>query len=361
MSWASGSTNQQCLYALLLSEGDTDVVSTVTFFGTPIHGRVLLASLFQGVRFVNSRAVALTVAGIASAATALWVAGRARRAEEERPPTGRFIDVEGVNLHYVERGNGLPIVLLHGNGVSLDDFHASGLMARLADRYRVVAFDRPGFGHSTRPRDREWTPAAQATLLRSALRQLGIHRPRILAHSMGTLVALAYALENPEDVTSLVLLAGYYYPEFRLDAVLASPVAWPVIGDTLRYTVTALTSRLLFDRMVELMFAPTDVPPHFVPVLSREMMLRPLQLRANAEDASYMMQAAKDMSGRYQDLRLPVTIITGDGDRVVDPGKHAPRLHAAIPRSKSIVVPECGHMVHYVAADTIAAACSIPS
>lgn len=310
---------------------------------------------------MNARTFALTVAGaVSAAATALWVTGKARRAEVEHPPTGRFLHVDGVDLHYVERGEGPPLVLLHGNAVSLNDFEVSGLMSRLANTYRVVAFDRPGFGHSTRPRDREWTPAAQAALLRSALRQLGIERPRILGHSMGTMVALAYALQNPGDVTSLVLLAGYYYPELRLDALLSSPVAWPVLGDTLRYTVTALTGRLLFDRMVEAMFAPTDVPPHFVPALSREMMLRPLQLRANAEDASYMMQAAENMSERYQELQLPVTIITGDGDRVVDPDKHALRLHAAIAHSKLIVVPECGHMVHYVAADSIAAACSTP-
>jgi alpha-beta hydrolase superfamily lysophospholipase len=116
----------------------------------------------------------LIAATVAAAATAAWVQVRARRAERMHPPAGKFIHVDGVRLHYVMRGEGPPVVLLHGNTVSLDDFEASGLMDRLALNHQVIAFDRPGFGHSTRPRDRLWTPRAQADLLRRALSGLGI-------------------------------------------------------------------------------------------------------------------------------------------------------------------------------------------
>ena len=93
-----------------------------------------------------------------TAATALAVRRRARSAEIQHPPTGRFINVAGVKLHFLERGSGTPIVLLHGNGV----------LERLAAHHRVVASDRPGYGFSERPRNRTWTPEAQADLLRSA-------------------------------------------------------------------------------------------------------------------------------------------------------------------------------------------------
>ena len=116
----------------------------------------------------TSTAAAGVVAAAALAGTAAWVTGKARHAERDFPPIGGFVEADGVRLHYIEKGSGEPIVLVHGNVVRLQDFMASGLVDRLAERYRVIAFDRPGFGYSDRPRDRLWTAQAQAELLREA-------------------------------------------------------------------------------------------------------------------------------------------------------------------------------------------------
>src|SRR6185369_12385260 len=167
----------------------------------------------------------LVIAGAtitALATTAAWVAQRAHSAETRNPPAGSFINVEDTQVHYLERGQGTPIVLLHGNTLRLEDFVASGLIERLARHYRVLAFDRPGFGHSERPRNRLWTAEAQAALLRKALSALGIERPIVLGHSWGTLVALALALRDDADVRQLVLVSGYYYPTMRLDVAIAA-------------------------------------------------------------------------------------------------------------------------------------------
>ena len=200
-----------------------------------------------------------------------------------------MLEVDGVRLHCIERGAGPPIVLIHGNMVWHRDFEASGLIDRLARNHRVIAFDRPGFGQSTRPRDRLWTPSAQAKLLYVALGMLGVERPVVVGHSMGTMVAIAMALDHPADIRKLVLLGGYFYPSLRVDALLTAPVALPVLGDVMRYTVTAVSGRLMFDKLIKAMFSPRDVPSNFLPTLSREMMLRPVQLRANAEDAAFMV------------------------------------------------------------------------
>ena len=173
---------------------------------------------------------------------------------------------------------------------------------------------------------------------------------------MGTLVALAMALEHPADVRSLVLLGGYYYPTVRVDALLTTPVAVPVLGDVMRHTVTAVSARALINRAVDGMFWPAKVPATFFPMLSREMMLRPVQIRANAEDAAFMIPAAAASSARYKDLRLPVTIIAGAADKVVDHEAHSTRLHRDVRQSKLVVVPGAGHMVHYVVPESVVAA-----
>lgn len=92
------------------------------------------------------------------AASYLVVRNQTRRAERDNPPSGEFIDIDGVRLHYIEQGEGPVLVLLHGNVVMADDFRMSGLLERLAQSHRVIAFDRPGFGYSERPRDTTWTP-----------------------------------------------------------------------------------------------------------------------------------------------------------------------------------------------------------
>jgi pimeloyl-ACP methyl ester carboxylesterase len=93
------------------------------------------------------------VAAGALAAMALLNRHLAKKAEDDNPPAGQFLEVDGVRLHYVERGSGDPLVLLHGNGSMIEDFESSGLVDLAAKNYRVIVIDRPGFGHSSRPRN----------------------------------------------------------------------------------------------------------------------------------------------------------------------------------------------------------------
>src|ERR1051325_10369485 len=168
--------------------------------------------------------IAKQLAGAAGALGALGITNHflARRAERLHPPMGRFISVEGVRLHYLDQGAGPVVVLLNGNGTMAWDFVLSGLVASLETDHRVIAFDRPGFGYSERPRSRVWTPQDQAVLLGQALRILDARPAIIVGHSWGTLVAISMALRDPEGATGLVLLSGYYYPTFRKDSASMS-------------------------------------------------------------------------------------------------------------------------------------------
>jgi pimeloyl-ACP methyl ester carboxylesterase len=289
----------------------------------------------------------------ALAGTAVFTALRAKRAERDNPPKGSFIEVDGVRLHYLERGTGSPVVLLHGNALRLEDFLASGLVDRLAEHHRVIAFDRPGYGHSERPRDRLWTADAQAALLQGALAQLALDESVVLGHSWGALVALALALRDPGAVRKLILISGYYFPTLRIDVPVFAAPAIPVFGDVMRYTVSAVFARLALKRTVRAMFAPETVPPAFLPTLAREMLIRPSQIRTNAEDAAFMIPSAVSLRKYYSELTMPVTIFAGAADEIVDPDTHARQLHAQLPDSALHVLPGLGHMLHYAALEKI--------
>lgn len=270
------------------------------------------------------------------------------------PPAGRFLEIDGVRLHYIERGppDATPMVLLHGNGLMLQDFVLCGVVDRAARHYRVVCFDRPGFGHSTRPRKRAWTPELQAELFANALKQLHIERPVVIGHSWGTQVALAMAMRVPTEVQGLVLAAGYYFPTWRSDVWLLSGPAVPLIGDVLRYTLAPLVSWLMMPKLMRTLFAPRPVPDEFWRRLPRSLCCRPSQLRAAAEEAALMVPAAAELARRYPDLTVPVALISGALDQVVRP-EQAVRLQQTLPRATHRSVPRTGHMVHHADPDQL--------
>ena len=291
-----------------------------------------------------NRKLALAAAGLAGAG--FLAHARVRATTRAHPPQGRFLHVDGARLHYLEGGFGNSVVMLHGLGSMVEDFQLSGLFSLAAERHRAIAFDRPGYGYSERPRGTRWTPLAQARLLRAALEKLGVERPVIVAHSWSTLVALAYALEYPNEVRGLVLLSGYYFPTLRYDAPILVPPGIPVIGALLRNTVSPLLGRLLWPAWLRLLFSPLPVPGYF----SRFPTWRALsaeQLRAVGEESAQLLPAVTAMRARYPEVRARTVIVAGADDRYVHAAHHSERLQGLLPNARYRAVAGAGHMVHH--------------
>jgi pimeloyl-ACP methyl ester carboxylesterase len=228
------------------------------------------------------------------------------------------------------------------------EFDISGLLDLASDKYRVIAFDRPGYGYSERPRATIWDPVAQAQLLYQALQRLGVEQPVVVGHSWGAMVAVALGLEHPEYVHNLVLLSGYYYPTPRLDVALFSPPAIPVLGDLMRYTISPLIGRAIWPAMMRKIFGPARTTTRFKNEFPVWMTLRPSQLRASAAETGLMIPSADKLSARYRELRMPVVIMSGTSDLHVISKLHSERLHKELPQSELILVPEVGHMIQHL-------------
>lgn len=296
---------------------------------------------------MNPNLLRIGGAALALAATAGYVQRRSARAERAYPPLGRFITVDGVNLHYLDEGDGPPLVLLHGLGSMVEDFVLSGLVREASKRYRVIAIDRPGYGHSERPRRLRFGAAAQAGLVRKALQVLDVHRPIVLGHSWGTLVAVALALDHPQVPRSLVLASGLYFPSARLDAPLMGGPGLPLVGDLLSRTLSPLAGRAMWPGFLRLIFGPAPVPPAFAAGFPTWLALRPGQLRAVGEDALATLGATLRAARRYRELDLPMVIVAGERDRFVSARAHSARLHRLLPASRLLLSPHAGHMVHH--------------
>lgn len=292
------------------------------------------------------------VAGVALAGAAVIAYRHAKEAERRYPPLGQFVMAGGPRLHYIERGKGQPVVFLHGNGAMVEDMLISGAIDQTARRYRAVAFDRPGFGHSTRPPGRNWTAAAQASILPEAFRLLGIQRPIVVGHSWGTLVALALALDHARHVAGLVLASGYYYPTPRKDVALFSVPAIPVVGDLIRHTVAPLIGEAMAPGLIERMFSPQGVSPRFAEQFPVALTVRPSQIRAFSEDSAHMISAAEMLSSRYRSLFPPTAILAGDADEIVS-YRQAQKLHGEVAGSRLEILRGGSHMIHHIAPERI--------
>jgi pimeloyl-ACP methyl ester carboxylesterase len=106
--------------------------------------------------------------------------------------------------------------------------------------------------------------------------------------------------------------------------------------------------------MIKRMFQPAAVPERFDRLFPKALMLRPLQLRAAAEDAALMTPSVMELERHYRELTIPVTIIAGADDQVVDVGRQSARLHRELPGSEFISLPGLGHMIHHLDPNAVA-------
>jgi pimeloyl-ACP methyl ester carboxylesterase len=140
---------------------------------------------------------------------------------------------------------------------------------------------------------------------------------------------------------------------------LFSPPAIPVIGDIMRYTVVPPLAAAMLPAMLKRSFTPLPVPERFAKGFPAGVALRPSQIRAEAEQTAMMNSAAAALQDRYRELRMPVTIMAGTQDRIVDHQRHAVRLNGEVPHSRLQLVPNAGHMIHYAVPDQVVEAIGV--
>jgi pimeloyl-ACP methyl ester carboxylesterase len=224
-----------------------------------------------------------------------------------------------------------------------------------AKQFRVIVFDRPGFGHSDRPRNVIWTPDAQAELIKQALAGLGVSNAVVLGHSWGASVGVAMAQKFPDLVRGLVLASGYYYPTARPDVIAMGAPSLPLIGNILSYTLSPMISRAIWPMMMAKIFGPRSMPEKFA-AFPKEMALRPSQIRASAEESALMIPDAVKLRNQYANLKMPVVIIAGQDDQLIDIDTQSARLHSDIPQSKFHRLAGHGHMIQHTATDQVMSA-----
>ncbi len=278
-----------------------------------------------------------------------------RAAEQNFPMRGRLVEAGRAKLHALEAGrpDGRAVVLIHGANGAVGDWAA--LTPLLADRFRVIAIDRPGHGYSSRPGPGPWTATEQAAAVRAGLRALGVERPILVGFSWGGTVATAYALDHPEEVAGVVT-SGAPFADWSTGVSVAYRLPfWPVIGPAFTYGLAPLAGKALGEAWAAPAFAP-ERPPESFTTAPWPLALRSDTYLANAEDISSLSDFLARQKARYPSFKPPIVIIHGDGDRVVSLPIHAQYTAAVIPGAVLQVEKGAGHMIPYTRPQVIAAA-----
>ncbi len=266
------------------------------------------------------------------------------------PPLGRFVEVDGSLVHVLERGEGTPIVFLHGAYGGLDDFDATVFDA-LAPEGRLVALDRPGHGWSERG-DGPSTPVAQAHWLARTLAALEIERPLIVGFSWGGALALAFALEYPERARGLVLLSPVTHALHRRPDPVYYVPAVPLFGPLMSHTLLPLAAHFLAPLGVARVFAPEPVPASFErsPL---PLAVTPRRFAANTADLRHLDAALAAQSRRYYALSLPITVLFGEEDPIAPPLGQAYALKRDAPQTRLLPLPRAGHQILFSRTDDV--------
>jgi pimeloyl-ACP methyl ester carboxylesterase len=299
---------------------------------------------------------ALAATGIAG--PFLFTYAYSRRIEMRYPPVGALVDVGPGMVHVVEmapEGNERGVVLLvHGASGNFADLHVA-LADRLSARgFRVFSVDRPGHGWSARLAGRAASsPERQAEWIRAALASRGVDRAIVVAHSLAGVLGLAMALNAPQFVRGLVLLAPVSHPWIGGVLWYYTLAASRRLGPLFRWLVVVPAGLLTISGGVRPVFEPCVAPPDYIERTRLRLMLRPWQFKSNAEDIVDIEAHVAVLSKRYGTIRVPTAVLTGDRDRIVHPDTHAMGCVRDIPGATLRVLEGVGHSPHHGAPESV--------
>lgn len=301
--------------------------------------------------------IVVVALAVACAALRSYTRRATRRIEQAVPMDGRLIEIDGERIHYAEYGDGTgtgrPVVFVHGLGGQMRNFAYLPLEA-LARERRVILIDRPGSGYSTRGPQTPANIGAQASTVAAVIAALGLEAPVLVGHSLGGAIALAVALDHPRSVSRVALIAPLTHLQtevpkaFRALAVRSAAVR-RFIARTLATPFGLATS----GPTLKAVFAPEAAPADFPTRGGALLSLRPdgfyqasMDLVA-LEDAPDLTQ----MEHRYAKLEVPVDVLFGRDDIVLNWMRHGDALRRRSPRV-TLKVIDGGHMLPVTAPET---------
>jgi pimeloyl-ACP methyl ester carboxylesterase len=281
-----------------------------------------------------------------------WIAAKAERLV---PALGKFIEIDGNRIHYVEEGEGRPIVFLHGLGAQLHHFRHT-LFGRFGPGYRLIALDRPGSGHSVRASGATGRLPEQAEIVRRFIEGLGLEKPLVVGHSLGGAIALTLALEHPRTISGIALLAPLTHMEARVREKFGSLyIASPLLRRIMAHTLAVPAGLKYARRTLAFVFGPQATPAGYMVEGGGWLGLRPSHFYATSTDIVAIERDLGLIEQRYGEITLPAGILFGARDRVLGIDIHGRPMADKIGGLDFERVDGLGHMPQFIDPERVTA------
>ncbi len=258
------------------------------------------------------------------------------RASVPNSAYSRFAEVDGVRIHYQEKGAGAPLVLLHGYTAST--FAWKDVFEPLSQRFRVIAIDLKGFGFSGKP-EGDYTRRAQGELVIRFLDSLKIDRAILCGNSMGGEISMNAAVRHPDRVLALILVNSAGVTVSGGGSVTPGVAEWPVIGPAIA-ALALTTDSLVRDGLRQSFYNDSLVTEEQVTAY-----YRPLKTRGG-QRAAYLARiqdGVDPVEPEINKINRPTLIIWGAEDELI-PLEAGQRLNTLIAGSRLVVFDRCGHV-----------------
>jgi pimeloyl-ACP methyl ester carboxylesterase len=284
----------------------------------------------------------LLAAALATAGLVIFTWYTARKVESLLPARGRMVEVPGAILHVHEQGSGPAILMIHGLAGQMGHY-TYGVAGLAADTFRVVVVDRPGSGYSIRKGPADLS--TQAAALAALIDELQLGRPLVVGHSLGGALALTLALEHPQQVAGLALIAPVtHLPKDVPKAFVGLTVQSPAMRAILAWTLAIPASIKGSAAVLGEVFGPEPVPRDFPTRGGGLLSLRPSAYLSASSDLQALPLTLPALEQSYHRLRVPVSVLYGRDDRILDWKANGQALVDKVPGARLQLV-DGGHML----------------
>jgi pimeloyl-ACP methyl ester carboxylesterase len=279
---------------------------------------------------------------LAAAGLVLFTWYTARKVESVLPARGRMVAVPGATLHVHEQGSGPAILMLHGLAGQMGHY-TYGVAGQLASQFRVVVVDRPGSGYSVRKAAADLS--TQATAIAALIDKLQLGRPLVVGHSLGGALALTLALDHPERVAGLALIAPLTHMQEAVPKAFEGlTIRSPTLRGILAWTLATPASIKGSAAVLAQVFGPEPVPGDFPTRGGGLLSLRPSAYLSASSDLQALPLTLPALDQGYQRLRIPVSVLYGRDDRILDWKANGQALVDKVPGARLQLV-DGGHML----------------
>lgn len=250
----------------------------------------------------------------------------------------KFIEIDGLQVHYRDEGKGFPIVLLHGTASSLhtwDDW-----AKELTKNYRVIRMDLPAFGITGPNKNADYSITAYTTFLHQFLMKINVDRFYLAGNSLGGNIAWNYAAEHPEKIKKLILVDASGLPTNKPQPAIFKLAKTPILSSLFLY----VTPKFFIKKNMKEVYGDENKITNALITRYHKMALRVGNRQAFIDRAKTDFKlGAKVNLDKFKSIKTPTLLIWGAKDSWI-PLNNGKRMDLLLVNSKLVVLENAGHV-----------------